>query len=123
MHIYSGQQIFDANKKLEEYSIIGKGSKDKQQNEATPEERQSDSTIESLYDLLKIERVYLANKRSKGIYEKEKNRVKVVSIVGKLGAVGFFEDEQMYLKPHEALLLIEMVKNSQLSYCTQIYFY
>lgn len=116
MHIYSGQQIFDANKKLEEYSILGKGSKDKQQNEAfTPEERQSDSTIESLYDLLKIERVYLANKRSKGIYEKEKNRVKIISIVGKLGAVGFFEGEQMYLKPHEALLLIEMVRNYLLS--------
>ncbi|XP_070498424.1 uncharacterized protein Tsen54 [Chironomus tepperi] len=106
--LLNGQQIFEANKKLEEYSILGKGSKDKQNEVFTPEERQSDSTIESLYDLLKIERVYLTNKRSKGIFEKDKLRVKILSIVGKLGAVGYFEDEQMYLKPHEALLLIEM---------------
>ncbi|CAG9804577.1 unnamed protein product [Chironomus riparius] len=106
--LLNGQQIFEANKKLEEYSILGKGSKEKQNEVFTAEDRQSDSTIESLYNLLKIERVYLTNKRSKGIYEKEKNRVKIMSIVGKLGVIGFFEDEQMYLKPHEALLLIEM---------------
>lgn len=73
------------------------------------EERKSDNTIESLYELLKIERVFLSNKRSRGIYERDKNRIKMVSVIGKLSTFGFMEDNQMYLRPYEALLLMEMV--------------
>lgn len=65
--------------------------------------------LENLKSMLDLERVVLSAKISRGIYEDSKNRVKVVSHCGKWN-VGYFEDNVNYLKPHEALHLMEMRK-------------
>ena len=63
--------------------------------------------MQNLHNLLDLERVILTNKIAKGILEG--NRVKVVSTVGKWNH-GYHEDAVNYLRPHEALFLIEMCK-------------
>lgn len=63
--------------------------------------------MENLWNLLRFQRVILSNKISKGVFDEDKNRVKMISHCGKWN-VGHYEDNVMYLKPHEALQLMEM---------------
>jgi tRNA-splicing endonuclease subunit sen54 N-term len=70
-------------------------------------DNKNEENLSNLYELLKLERVLTG--RSKGIYERENFRVKVKKSVGKWTGFGFSEKGQLYLYPHEALLLIEMV--------------
>lgn len=63
--------------------------------------------MNNLWELLRLERVLLSNKISKGSYEKDKNRVRVTKHCGKWHA-GYHEENVNYLKPHEALHLMEM---------------
>ena len=65
--------------------------------------------LENLKTLLGLERVTLSVKTSKGIYERDKNRVKIVSAIGKWN-IGYYENKVNYLKPHEALFQIEIRK-------------
>lgn len=65
--------------------------------------------MENLQGLLRLERVILTNKISKGVYEQEWKRVRVVSTVGKW-INGYYEANVNYLRPHEALYLMEMCK-------------
>jgi tRNA-splicing endonuclease subunit Sen54 len=65
--------------------------------------------MENLQNLLRLERVILSNKISKGIYEKGMNRVRMVSTVGKW-IIGYYEGNVNYLRPYEALHLMEMCK-------------
>lgn len=86
-------------------------------NKATEEESEGDEQdltrteecLENLKALLGLERVILSTKISKGIYEKDKKRVKILSHSGKWN-VGYYEDQVNYLRPHEALYQIEMRK-------------
>jgi tRNA-splicing endonuclease subunit sen54 N-term len=107
---FSGKQLHETSQKLESFVINSRGNK---QNEKCDKSVQNDNcednkSIEYLKNLLSIERVALANKKAKGIYEPDENRVKVTKVIGKFN-FGFSDNNQMYLKLHEALLLIEMV--------------
>lgn len=57
--------------------------------------------------MLDLERVVLSAKISRGIFESNENRVQILLHCGKWN-VGYFEDNVNYLKPHEALHMMEM---------------
>lgn len=65
--------------------------------------------MSNLKELLSLERVLTSSRIAKGIYEQDKNRVKLLTFSGKWD-LGYFEDNTNYLRPHEALFLMEMSK-------------
>jgi len=90
-----------------EFSLFTRGTK---LNDLEEEQIDSTKLAESLQDLLSLERVCLAQKRARGIYEIEKNRIHVTTLYGKW-KFGYMENGINYLKPYEALHLIEMVSS------------
>lgn len=87
--------------------LISRGNKFSSEENGEPESSKSDECLVNLKSMLDLERVVLSTKISRGIFEECQNRVKVVSQCGKWN-VGYFEDNVNYLKPHEALHLMEM---------------
>lgn len=69
-----------------------------------------DEYREELRILLGLERVAPESSYSLGTYEQEADRVLIVKNEGKW-RYGYVENNQQYLSPHEALYLIEMVRN------------
>lgn len=69
----------------------------------------SEGLMDNLSQLLHFERIAYTNNINQGIYEADNNRVRLESLSGKRN-VGYSEDSVNYLKPHEALLMIEMSK-------------
>lgn len=63
--------------------------------------------MNNLRDLLNLERVLVASKIAKGTYDQDENRIKLLTFSGKWD-MGYFEDNIHYLRPHEALHLMEM---------------
>lgn len=105
---FSGAELVESNKRIEDFTLIARGSKSTTEDEIDETEAyKTEQYVENLKDMLNLERVTMSNKISRGIYEQEKNRVKVTVHFGKWN-VGYHEDNVNYLKPYEALQLIEM---------------
>lgn len=106
---YSGHQLVESNERIEEFALAARGSKSTTAEEDfnEPESLKTEQHIENLKEMLRLERVTMSSKISKGVYELDKNRVKVTFQAGKW-KVGFHEDNVKYLRPHEALQLMEM---------------
>lgn len=104
----SGQQLVEHRKKVDDFVLVSRGNKTNEDLECVePDLNKTVEYLENLRCLLSLERV--STKISKGIYEQDKHRVKVLSHFGKL-RIGYFEENENYLRPHEALFQIEMKK-------------
>lgn len=73
-------------------------------------ESDKNESLESLHKLLRLERVSFDNKIAHGVYEFNRGRVKLESNIGLKTNFGYFENQINYLRPHEALFLLEMCK-------------
>lgn len=101
----------DHHRRIEKFEIMAKGDKLEDPEDELLEEKKSGNNINNLRDLLSLERVAPSNSRSRGIYETEEHRVRIIKSVGKCWTgCGYTEAGVMYLNPHEALLFMEMVK-------------
>lgn len=98
------------NKRIEKYELLPKGDKLEDPDDELLEEKKSGDHLKNLYEMLSFERVTLSSARSKGIYEREENRVKVTKAIGRWSGFGYTEGSNVYLHPHEALLFMEMVQ-------------
>ncbi|KAG5682457.1 hypothetical protein PVAND_011808 [Polypedilum vanderplanki] len=107
--LLNGSELIEFENRLQDYSITAKGQKYEEYNEDSEDiQKQIESSTDDLCQLLELKRISMSNKRSVGIYEEDSNRIRVNSILGKFSWLGYMENKNMYLKPHEALLLIEM---------------
>lgn len=104
------------NKNVESFELLPKGDKLEDPNDELLEEKKSGDNLKNLYEMLKLERVLLSSARSKGLYERDENRVKITKAIGRWSAFGYTEGGQIFLHPHEALLFMEMVNSSSISY-------
>jgi tRNA-splicing endonuclease subunit Sen54 len=96
-------------KRIDDFTFVSRGSKiafPVEDESETPSGR-TEEYMDNFQNLLNLERVILTNKVSKAIYDG--TRVRVVSTVGKW-IHGYHEDAVNYLRPHEALFLMEMCK-------------
>ena len=96
-------------KELEDFVLQARGNKictNSQEGDEDLEPENPEST-ENLRMMLSFERIAFSNKISEGIYEVDKNRVRITSVTGRWNA-GYIEECVKYLKPFEALQLIEM---------------
>jgi hypothetical protein len=113
----SGEELCEMNRKVEQFSILPKGDKlEDPLNEEKLEGKKSGDHLKNLYELINLERVLLSSARSKGIYEKDRNRVKVTKALGRWTAFGFSVEGEMFLHSHEALLFMELVSCIYLNY-------
>lgn len=98
-------------KLIEEFNLLSRGNKytSLDDRDETEDTNRSEGLMDNLSELLHFERIAYTNNINHGIYEQDKNRVRLESLSGKR-TVGYCEDSVNYLKPHEALLMIEMSK-------------
>lgn len=100
------------NKRVDDFVILPRGDKLEDPEDELLEEKKNADNLKNLHDMLKLERVLISSARSKGIYEKEGNRVRITKAAGRWSGFGYTEDGNVFLNPHEALLFMEMVSCS-----------
>ncbi|CRL01939.1 CLUMA_CG015250, isoform A [Clunio marinus] len=106
----SAEELVEHTKKVKEFVLLPRGTKLTDPSE-DPDSQRTKAYLENLHEFLSLERVLLSNKTAKGVYEFENRRVKVVKPAGR-GCFGYIENKEQYLKPHEALFLMESGKIS-----------
>lgn len=79
-------------------------------DESTSQDTSYKESLESLHQLLRLERVAFGNKIAQGVFEADPHRVRLESSVGLKNTIGYFVNQIHHLRPHEALYLIEMSK-------------
>lgn len=98
-------------KKIEDFTFVTRGNKlASHDGESEEGAGRTEECMENLQNLLRLERVVLSNKISRGIFERDENRVRMVSTSGKWNNNGYYEGNVNYLRPHEVLYLMEMSK-------------
>lgn len=98
------------NKRVEAFEVLPKGDKLEDPNDELLEEKKMGNNLKNLYEMLQLERVLITSARSKGIYERQGNRVRITKAIGRWSAFGYTEGGEVFLHPHEALLFLEMVQ-------------
>lgn len=113
-HSSSGEQLVEHSRKLGEFVVAPRGTKFSQPIDDPDENAavfQNNELLDNFREMLSFERVAIASNVSKGVYEPNQSRVKVLTCTGKWQVnFGYVEENVMYLKPYEALQLIEMGK-------------
>lgn len=106
---HSARKLCETSKAIDDFTIVARGLKLQSPDEETETSdiRKNEEHAKNLYSLLGLERVALASKRSRGIYEADQKRILLTSLCGKM-MIGYSENSNMYLRPIEALYLMEM---------------
>lgn len=81
INIFSGEQLVEHTKKIDDFVAVSRGTKISSQDDDIQDQATSEEGLENLQKLLGFERILRPNRVSRGVFEMERNRVKVVQIM------------------------------------------